>query len=247
MLSTIISFILFLNMLPSWSKIRWLRKIDNIDFRLLKNYNSNPVGNFLRGFIEALFLIIIILLISTSFSWLEWDLRLNFSSILNAIFLCFLVGFAEETIFRYWLTTEINLLTASKRGDLLQAIIFSFVHIRWSTNWLEIISLSVGLFIFGFLLAQRRRLDQGSLWGCIGLHGGLVGIWFLVQNCLIKFSENIPFWLIGPGELSPNPLGGLLGILLLLGLLICQRLRDVNSRRRSFVGSISAFSKGAKP
>ena len=76
----------------------------------------------------------------------------------------------------------------------------------------------IGLFLLGVLLALIRLKDNNSLWGCIGLHGGLVGGWFLINNGLVEISKDAPKWLVGPGIGNTNPLGGLVGIILLLFL-----------------------------
>ena len=76
-----------------------------------------------------------------------------------------------------------------------------------------------GLFLLGLVLAFQRRRDRGSLWGCVGLHGGLVAGWFLLQNGLLELSPQSPSWLIGPGGHHANPLGGAVGIGVLAMLL----------------------------
>jgi uncharacterized protein len=81
------------------------------------------------------------------------------------------------------------------------------------------LGLLLGLFLLGLTLASRRRLDGGSLWGCIGLHGGLVGGWFALQAGLMAWSPASPTWLTGPGG---NPLGGLVGIVAIAALLGVQ-------------------------
>ena len=78
------------------------------------------------------------------------------------------------------------------------------------------ISILTGLFLLGILLALIRLKDRASLWGCIGLHGGLVGLWFLTNNGLLEISEDAPKWLVGPGTLNTNPLGGIFGILIMI-------------------------------
>ena len=78
------------------------------------------------------------------------------------------------------------------------------------------ISILTGLFLLGILLALIRLKDRSSLWGCIGLHGGLVGLWFFTNNGLLEISEDAPKWLVGPGTLNTNPLGGIFGIFLMI-------------------------------
>ena len=101
------------------------------------------------------------------------------------------------------------------------------------------VGLLTGLFLLGLALAVRRHLDQGSLWGCIGLHGGLVSGWFVLEKGLLELSPDAPAWLIGPGNANANPLGGAVGLTGLLALLLFQltavarALRPVNGARRA--------------
>ena len=82
----------------------------------------------------------------------------------------------------------------------------------------QMMSILVGLFLLGIFLALLRIKNNFSLWVSVGMHGGLVGCWFIVNNGLIEISKDTPIWLVGPGTLNKNPLGGLYGITLLFGL-----------------------------
>ena len=142
--------------------------------------------------------------------------------IINALLLSLGVGLAEELIFRAWLWRELNERMSPAAALLIQALVFSLVHTRFNLGIGPMLGLLIGLFLLGLALALQRQLDGGSLWGCIGLHGGLVGGWFLIQSGLVQLSPDAPAWLVGPGGLSPNPLGGLVGIGGLLMLLAIQ-------------------------
>ena len=80
--------------------------------------------------------------------------------------------------------------------------------------------MSQELFLFGLLLGYRRISDEGLIWGCIGLHGGLVGLWFIVSSGFVQLSKNTPDIFIGGGEQNPNPMGGLVVIILLIIILL---------------------------
>ena len=103
-----------------------------------------------------------------------------------------------------------------------------------------------GLFLLGLALALRRILDHGSLIGCIGLHGGLVGVWFLVNSSLLDISINIPSLLIGPGGLSPNPVGSLIGICG-LGLILVNYWKALAMAGRPFNGERKASFNDVTP
>ena len=153
----------------------------------------------------------------------DWRGEVDATQLTNAVLLCLGVGFAEELIFRSWLWTELHQRMGSRPAALAQAGVFSLVHTRFNLGLGAMSGLLIGLFLLGMVLARQRQSDRGSLWGCIGLHGGLVAGWFLLQNGLLQLSPDTPPWLVGPGGNSPNPLGGLVGISSLLILLLFQR------------------------
>ena len=153
----------------------------------------------------------------------DWRGEVDATQLTNAVLLCLGVGVAEELIFRGWLWAELNQMLGSRRGAVAQASIFSLVHTRFNLGLGAMAGLLIGLFLLGLVLASQRLSDRGSLWGCIGLHGGLVAGWFLLQNGLLQLSPDTPSWLVGPGGNSPNPLGGLVGISSVLVLLLIQR------------------------
>ena len=78
------------------------------------------------------------------------------------------------------------------------------------------ISILTGLFLLGVSLSLIRLKNKNSLWGCIGLHGGLVGLWFITNHGLLDISKDTPKWLVGPGTINTNPLGGIFGISLII-------------------------------
>jgi len=176
----------------------------------------------LRGGLKAVVLLtgfVGVLLLSDKAQWIgNW----NIGTVMNAVALAAGVGFAEELVFRGWLWDEISLQTTAQRALGLQAAIFALVHPWYNEKGLSAVSLLAGLMLLGVALALQRRADRGLLWGAIGLHGGLVGGLFLLQNGLLQLNHQAPVWLVGPGPGNPNPLGGLIGILG-LGFLIAIR------------------------
>ena len=220
LLGTTISLLLFLMVLPSWVRIRWSTRHPWRQLGLNRT-SSGPKRSraLLRGFRWAVALLVLISLISLGGQWAYWLGDLPFPRLINALLLCFGVGLAEELLFRGWLWGELNLLIGARRAVPAQAAIFSLVHTRFNLGFWPMVGLLVGLFLLGMALATRRRLDQGSLWGCVGLHGGLVGGWFALQSGLLQWSPQSPLWLTGPGD---NPLGGLVGIVAMGALVAVQ-------------------------
>lgn len=79
------------------------------------------------------------------------------------------------------------------------------------------------------------------------MHGGLVGGWFLIQQCFIEVTSDVPNWLIGSGEgANTNPLGGLVAISI-LSYLIFIHLKAVAIAREPSNGAFNASSSGDTP
>ena len=167
------------------------------------------------GAICLLSSILIPIIISKDVIWLG---EISIDIIINSLLLTFGVGFAEELIFRGWLLEELKNQFELKKALILQSSIFSIVHIGFNLPFWQMISILTGLFLLGIFLAFLRLKNDNSLWGCIGLHGGLVGSWFLVNNGLFDISKDVPIWIVGPGNINTNPLGGFGGISLLFFL-----------------------------
>ncbi len=216
LIGTIFTFLIFIFSLPKWFKLRWgvintwkLLGINKID------KNINLFIFFLRGFLLSVILISIILVPIIGTKWGYWIGTISPDILINAIFLILGVGFAEELIFRGWLLEELKKQFGLKKAILGQSFIFSIVHIGFDLPFLQMLSILTGLFLLGILLSLIRLKDKNSLWGCIGLHGGLVGLWFITNNGLFEISKNSPKWLVGPGTINTNPLGGIFGISLM--------------------------------
>ena len=233
---TVLSFVLFLLVMPRWAALRWseLRPWAALGIRGAKPQEQPaPAAALLKGLLIAAGLLMVITSVVLIDGSGNWRGEVDATQLTNAVLLCFGVGFAEELIFRSWLWTELQEMIGSRRAALAQASIFSLVHTRFNLGLGAMGGLLIGLFLLGMVLARQRQSDRGSLWGCIGLHGGLVAGWFLLQNGLLQLSPNAPPWLVGPGGHSPNPLGGLIGILSLLILLLIQRTAVANALRPS--------------
>ncbi len=223
LIGTIITFLLFIALLPSWSKARWKT---NHPWRLVglnfeKRYEA--IKLFFKGFILAISLLITLLLFLFFSGWVDNFNYLNINSLFNAFLLIVGVGFAEELVFRGWLMQEMIFLFGLRKGIIFQAAIFSLAHIRIDVGLLPLVPFSLGLFLFGLILALRRTIDKGELWGCIGLHGGLVGVWFLCDSGLVIFSNETPYYFLGAAKELQNPIGGVIGITALCIILISQR------------------------
>ena len=137
------------------------------------------------------------------------------------------VGWAEELLFRGWLLHELE-QGGSQAGALIStSAIFAFAHfIKPLAVILETWPQFLGLFLLGLILGWARRApfpygnrgETSSLGLPIGLHTGLVwGYYIYNVGDLSQPTGAVPHWITG---INGNPLAGLLGITLLVGLAI---------------------------
>ena len=242
LVGTLISVLLLLLLLPAWCRLRWNTHQCWRSLGLSgggRNNRRRLSSALLRGLLLAVVLLALMTGSLLMGSWAHWLGEWSLSRSLNALALLLGVGIAEELIFRAWLWRELDQLIGPASAVAVQAVIFSLVHARFNLGFWPMVGLLIGLLLLGLCLAIQRRLDGGSLWGCVGLHGGLVAGWFLLQNGLLQLSPDAPAWLVGPGNANANPLGGVVGMTGLLVLLLFQltavarALRPVSGARRA--------------
>ena len=245
-IGTIITFSLFLIVLPSWGRIRW--KTNDIWLSIGLDFKNRfrLIKIFFSGFAFSSFLLLIFFIFMFLFGWIDGVNYIKFGSLLNAIFLTISIGFVEEIVFRGWLIEEMVLLFGLRKGIIFQSAIFSLAHYRSDIDFLSLIPFLLGLFLFGLVLTLRRTIDQGSLFGCIGLHGGLVGIWFLFDSGMVIFSIDTPYYLLGPSKYMVNPIGSILGIIILLITIFFQR-RLFARTGRFLASTVNASFKDEAP
>ena len=220
---TILTFLIFLYCLPFWSNKRWGKKLSEL-LGIKSLIDKNLFLSLLFEFFKALLIISLFSLILVKGEFVLLQINLNGIILLNSLFLAVFVGIAEELVFRVWLFEELNLFLRSNRANLCQAILFSLVHYRSDFDLMSNIQLFLGLFFLGLYLNTWRLIQKPTILLPIFFHGSLVGVWFFVTNSLIIINKNIPRSLFGPGEgVNINPIGGLIGIFILLVLFIFQK------------------------
>ena len=220
---TIITFVIFLCFLPFWSNHRWGKNLSNL--LGIKNLSDKELfTSYISEFLKALIIISVFIFILIKGEFVLFQTNLNLNIVLNSLFLACFVGIAEELVFRVWLFEEFNLFLKPRRANLYQAILFSLVHFRSDFDLVSNIQLLVGLFILGLYLNTWRLIQKPTILLPIFFHGSLVGVWFFVTNSLMIMNNNIPNLLFGPGEgINFNPVGGLIGIFILLLLYYFQK------------------------
>ena len=217
---TVLSFVLFLLVMPTWAQVRWNKRMAfkflGLNKQRLQKQPSLII--LLKGFILSLLLLSLIVIPLVTRGWATWHNTSSLPTFTNAMALGLGVGLAEELIFRGWLQTELHIFWGTKRAAVGQAMIFSLVHTRFNLGVRGMLSLILGLFALGLLLWLLRQSENGSLWAPVGLHGGLVAGWFVLQSDLLTIQDVAPTWLVGPGAPHTNPLGSGIAIVAITGL-----------------------------
>ncbi len=245
-IATIITFSLFLIILPSWAKIRW--KTNHLWIALGLDFRNKfrAIKIFFSGFIFSFFLLLVFFLLIYSCGWIDSVNYIEFGAFLNSILLIFGIVFAEEIVFRGWLLEEMVLLFGLRRGIVFQSVLFSLAHYRSDIGFLALVLFLIGLFLLGLVLTLRRTIDRGSLLGCLGLHGGLVGIWYLIDSGMVIFSIDTPYYLLGPSKNMVNPIASVIGLMFLLIIIFFQR-RLFARTGRFLASTVNASFKDETP
>ncbi len=245
-IGTIITFLFFLILLPSWGKNRWKTNHLWVSIGLDYKNKCRALKIFFSGFIFSFFLLLIFFLFILLFGWVDRVDYIKLGALLNAILLIVSIIFAEEVVFRGWLMEEMVLLFGLRNGIIFQSIIFSLAHYRSDIGLLNLIPFLIGLFLFGIVLTLRRTMDKGSIWGCIGLHGGFVGIWYLFDSGMVVFASDTPYFFLGPSKNMVNPIGSFVGIIILLVTIFFQR-RLFARTGRFLASTVNASCKDETP
>ncbi len=219
LLGSLISFFLYISLLPRWVALRWNKNQAWFELGVMKSSLKANFASLIKGIVLALFCLSVLISLLSIGSWLEWKFDLDIQKVIDSMFLLVIVGFVEELIFRGWLYGELRQYMSPFKSSIFQALVYGIVHMKLNVGFWQNFVLLIGLFLLGFVLALRRRIDKGSLWTCIGLHGGLVSGWLLLNSSFIDLSPSVPVWLVGPGMPAPNPIGGLvsMGTLIFFG------------------------------
>ena len=228
LLGTLVAFVLLLVSLPTWISRQWG---DACHPWLELGVVGPPLPALralVRGLVKALLLLALVTVVLLVSGQAHWGATASVPALLNGLLLLLGVGFAEELLFRGWLWGALRHLFGSgplahQRAFLAQAALFSLVHTRFNLGLAAMLGLLVGLLFLGLALGLQRRADGGLLWGAVGLHGGLVGGWFVLLAGPLELAATTPAFLAGPGGSHPNPIGSLVGWIGLGGLIWVRR------------------------
>ena len=163
------------------------------------------------------------------FGWIEIIppsvslIRIVIEGFLSAIAL----SLVEELIFRGWLIDELKRDYSQGKVIGVGATIFALLHFLKPVS--EIIRTAVtfpALVLLGIILIVAKYNHGDRLGNSIGIHGGLVWAYYIVNvGSLIRYTNQVPVWITG---IDGNPIAGVMGIIFLASLLwlTSQKMRS---------------------
>ncbi len=142
------------------------------------------------------------------------------------------IGFAEELMFRGWMGDEFSRELRFRTSLVTTAHVFALLH--FLKPWEEILRTwpqFLGLVLLGILLGYAKSITRGRLGLPMGLHGGLVWGYSLVNvGQLSQTTAVAPAWVTG---IDGNPLAGLVGLTFLsLCILYSSQLHRTHRNNR---------------
>ncbi len=183
----------------------------------------------LTGFVLGFIALFLLMQLQVSLGWLRWQSDINWTNAVGSGILTGLaVGFAEELLFRGLLLTEMQKDYGLGRSLWFNSGFFAITHFIKSEPIALLISRLVqfpGLMLLGMTLIWARRSQNGSLGLAIGLHGGLVGAFYIVNTTnWIKANQVVPEWVTGVGG---NPLAGIMGLSFLGAIALGIKIKNI--------------------
>ncbi|MCF4966263.1 CPBP family intramembrane glutamic endopeptidase [Nostoc sp. CMAA1605] len=193
----------------------------------LKFTRRNGV-ELLFGFILGIINIFILFGAQSLLGWLVWQSPKIFlpKLILEGLLVGIGVGFAEELLFRGWLLDELQRDYTQPVALWTDALIFAALHfIKPLAAIIETLPQFPALVLLGLTQVWGKRWRRGLLGLPIGLHGGLVGGYYIINvGGLSQYSGRVPNWVTG---VNNNPLQGLMGVFFMSILAIWMWRRSV--------------------
>jgi membrane protease YdiL (CAAX protease family) len=172
--------------------------------------------DLLRGLAIGLTNIWILFGIESILGWLVWQQPKVFllQIILEGFIVGLAVGFAEELLFRGWLLDELERDYSQRAAMWIDAVAFAALHfIKPLDAIIQTLPQFPALVLLGLTQVWAKRWQRGRLGLPIGLHGGLVGGFYIINvGGLIQYTGEVPDWVTGVYQ---NPLMGVMGLFLM--------------------------------
>jgi membrane protease YdiL (CAAX protease family) len=229
-LSTIVTMgvlaVEFLLLIPAWG--RWVYGEPRMFARYGLSWSRGNATALLNGFGIGLIFVLGLFVLMGSWGWISFKPASNLGRIIIEGFLsASAIAFGEELFFRGWLLDELERDYSPKTALGIDAIVFATLHfLKPVAEIIRTFPQFPGLLILGLALVWAKRSRRNRLGISIGLHGGLVwGYYILNVGQLIKYNNLVSPWVTG---VDGNPVAGVMGIFGLSLLAVWMRKNDYN-------------------
>ncbi len=215
-------FILFFLLIQGLG--RWLYQQEKPYQEIGLIFSSRNGLETLQGLTVGLGLTFSLFLLQGTFGWLNWqENSLPFwRLILEGALVGIGVAFAEETFFRGWLLHQLERDYSFSVALWSNSFLFAIAHFfKPISVILETLPAFPGLLILGAVLVLAKRRNQGRLGLAIGLHGGLVWGYYIINvGALVSYTQTVSPAITG---IYGNPIAGVMGWVFLLRLAMFLR------------------------
>lgn len=216
-LTLVILYVEFIFLLNIWGK-KVYQKPGIFSHYGLEFTRINGV-ELLQGLAIGLTCVLVLFCLESVLGWLVWQQPKVFlvEIILEGLLVSLGVGFAEELLFRGWLLDELQQDYKLNIALGIDAILFAVSHfIKPLEAIIHTLPQFPALVLLGLTQVWGKRWRRGRLGLPIGLHGGLVWGYYIINvGQLTKYSGQVPDWVTG---VNNNPLQGVMGMVFMGGL-----------------------------
>jgi uncharacterized protein len=129
------------------------------------------------------------------------------------------VGLGEELFFRGWMLDELDRDYQPLVALSICSTLYALLHfIKPIAVVIQSLPEFPGLFLLGALTIVAKRHNGNLLGMSIGLHTGLIWVYYLVNvGKLVKYTDRVPNWITG---INGNPISGIHGVIFVAILIV---------------------------
>ncbi|HAC62928.1 MAG TPA: CPBP family intramembrane metalloprotease [Cyanothece sp. UBA12306] len=187
-------------------------------------FNRKNTVYLLNGLSLGLLFTFSLFIVESLFGWVRFNAASSniIKVILEGLLSSLGIGLAEELFFRGWLLAELKRNYSPSIVLWTNALIFAVLHfIKPLSEIIRTLPQFPALVLLGLTLIWAKRSHKNYLGICIGLHGGLVWGYYIVNvGKIIQYTDKISSWITG---IDNNPLAGIMGLIFLGILAFCLR------------------------